>query len=434
MTAPPVVVCDGLSKRYVLGQLESFPTLRDAISRGVEAPWRAIRRRGRKEPSSRADELWALRDVNVSIPEGDVVGFVGRNGAGKSTLLKIIARITAPTSGHVDIVGRVGALLEVGTGFHPELTGRENVLLNGAILGMTQAETRRKLDAIVDFSGVEAFLDTPVKRYSSGMQVRLAFSVAAHLEPEILIVDEVLAVGDVEFQRKCLGKMGDFARDGRTVLFVSHNMAVVQALCKRAVLMQAGRVAADGPVRDVVGSYLQSLEDAVAVDLAERTDRHPRGYRMTKLQQLRIVGEGGESLATGRPARFEFGLNRVIPRLSCRFVVYDSLGLAVATFDTDVRSPADQLDDILHPNLVCEIDELPLAPGRYRVDVVVSGDGHIQDGLDAAAFFNVEPGTLAGRTISGDHAEGPIAITHRWTTAPDLRSAAQRGQDRPVDD
>ena len=416
VSAPPVIATEGLSKRYVLGQLESFPTLRDAIARGLDAPLRAVRRRARREPITPPAELWALRDVDVAIPEGDVVGFIGRNGAGKSTLLKIIARITAPTSGHVDIVGRVGALLEVGTGFHPELTGRENVFLNGAILGMTHAETRRKLDAIVEFSGVEAFLDTPVKRYSSGMQVRLAFSVAAHLEPEILIVDEVLAVGDVEFQRKCLGKMGDFARDGRTVLFVSHNMAVVQALCKRAVLLQRGQIVADGAVRDVVGTYLQSLEDTVAIDLDERTDRHPRGYNMVRLQNLRIVGNEGESLATGRPARVEFGLNRVIPRLSCRFVFHDSLGLAVASFDSDVRSRQDDLDDIRGPNLVCEIDELPLVPGRYRIDVMVSGDGHIQDGLDAAAFFNVEAGTLAGRSVSGDDAEGPVAIPHRWST------------------
>jgi lipopolysaccharide transport system ATP-binding protein len=201
----PAILTQGLSKRYELGSLERFATFRDAIVRAAGTPVRAFRTRGQPSEGGSKESIWALRDVSLEIEEGDVVGFIGRNGAGKSTLLKIISRITAPTSGHVEIRGRVGALLEVGTGFHPELTGRENIFLNGAILGMTRAETKRKLDAIVDFSGVETFLETPVKRFSSGMQVRLAFSVAAHLDPEILIVDEVLAVGDVEFQRKCLG-------------------------------------------------------------------------------------------------------------------------------------------------------------------------------------------------------------------------------------
>jgi lipopolysaccharide transport system ATP-binding protein len=403
--ARPAIAATGLSKRYVVGIHERFPTFRDAIAN-------VVRRNGRSR--RQGGEIWALRDVDVEIPAGDVVGFVGRNGAGKSTFLKVISRITAPTAGTVDIVGRVGALLEVGTGFHPELTGRENVFLNGAILGMTQSETRRKLEAIVDFAGVETFLDTPVKRYSSGMQVRLAFAVAAHLDPEILIVDEVLAVGDIEFQRKCLGKMGDFARDGRTVLFVSHNIAVVQSLCQRAVFLDRGCVVADGPVNQVTRQYLQSLEDAVTVDLRERTDRITLGYDQVLLHELTISGPVGEALATGRPARFEFGFSNPIDRLACRFVVHDSLGLAVATFDSGVRGD-DDATDIDTARLVCAIDELPLTPGRYRVDVLVRGRGQLQDGLTAAAFFDVESGTMGGRAIREGENDGPVAVPHRWS-------------------
>jgi lipopolysaccharide transport system ATP-binding protein len=248
------------------------------------------------------------------------------------------------------------------------------------------------------------------------MQVRLAFSVAAHLDPEILIVDEVLAVGDIEFQRKCLGKMGDFARDGRTVLFVSHNMGIVQSLCRRSVFMEKGVVVADGAVRDVVGYYLQTLEAAVRVDLAERTDRDPRGYQDVKLQRIIVAGHGGESLATGRPARFELELDGVIPRLSCRIVLKDSLGISVASFDSGVTRADDKLDPDQGSRFVCEIDELPLAPGRYRADVLVRNDVHIQDGIEAAAFFHVESGTLGGRSIRTEDTEGSVAIEHRWTS------------------
>lgn len=416
MSTPPAILTQQLCKRYELGSLERFATFRDAIVRAVGAPVRALRQRGVPKAMNSKDAIWALRDVSIEIPEGDVVGFIGRNGAGKSTLLKIISRITAPTTGHVEIFGRVGALLEVGTGFHPELTGRENIFLNGAILGMTRAETRRKFDAIIDFSGVESFLETPVKRFSSGMQVRLAFSVAAHLDPEILIVDEVLAVGDIEFQRKCLGKMGDFARDGRTVLFVSHNMGIVQSLCRRAVYLQDGRVVADGPVRDVVGHYLQTLEEAVKVDLKERTDRDPRSNRDVSLERILVVGEGGQSLATGRPARFELVLDGVTPRLSCRIVLRDALGIAVATFDSGVVSTDDKLDREHGSRFVCEVDELPLAPGRYRVDLLVQDDLRVQDGIEAAAFFHVESGVFGGRSIRVEDTMGPVAIEHRWTS------------------
>src|SRR6266852_2814293 len=266
--------CVGLSKLYRIGEQERYKALRDVIADTAAAPFRRLRqtisRNGRNEngdgseirnPQSaiRNSYIWALDDVSFEVKRGEVVGLIGRNGAGKSTLLKILSRITKPTKGHAEIHGRVGSLLEVGTGFHPELTGRENIYLNGAILGMSHAEIRRKFDEIVAFAEVEKFLDTPVKRYSSGMYVRLAFAVAAHLEPEILIVDEVLAVGDAEFQKKCLGKMGEVAQGGRTVLFVSHNMAAVKSLTTRGIVLDAGRVAFSGTNEQVIQRYMQLI-------------------------------------------------------------------------------------------------------------------------------------------------------------------------------
>ena len=242
----------GLSKRYRIGQYQTaYGTLRDALSGGV-------RRIVAREHHDEERDMWALRDVSFDVPDGEVLGIVGRNGAGKSTLLKVLTRIVSPTEGRAEIRGRVGSLLEVGTGFHPELTGRENVFLNGSILGMRQREIVSKFDEIVDFAGVGPFLDTPVKRYSSGMSVRLAFAVAAHLEPEILLVDEVLAVGDAEFQRRCLGRMEDLSESGRTVVFVSHQMQAVAQLCDRAIWLDHGRVESEGPASDVVAEYLQS--------------------------------------------------------------------------------------------------------------------------------------------------------------------------------
>ena len=274
-----IVTAERLGKRYRLRH-QQRERLCDAARR------HRGRRRHRRWRGSTAgargagatEDFWALRDVSFEVAPGEVVGIIGRNGAGKSTLLKILSRITEPTTGRVTLDGRVASLLEVGTGFHPELTGRENIFLNGAILGMTRAEIRRKFDEIVAFAEVERFLDTPVKRYSSGMYVRLAFAVAAHLEPEILVVDEVLAVGDAEFQKKCLGKMHEVSRGGRTVLFVSHNMAAVQALCSRAIWLERGEVAASGPASAVVAQYLQGTQ-SVDRDLttSNTAGRTPRG-------------------------------------------------------------------------------------------------------------------------------------------------------------
>jgi len=298
MAEDVVIRAEGLGKKYVIGhQAERQDTLRDTLSRNA----RNLIRSGRDLLTGRAmvggdevEEFWALRDVDFEVARGEVVGIIGRNGAGKSTLLKILSRITEPSSGRVTVRGRVASLLEVGTGFHPELTGRENIYLNGSILGMSRAEIRRKFDEIVAFAEVDKFLDTPVKRYSSGMYVRLAFAVAAHLEPEILIVDEVLAVGDASFQKKCLGKMEEVAGHGRTVLFVSHNMAAVTRLCSRAMLLEAGRLVDRGSATSVVSSYFAAGGHGPAARTWE--GRVAPGNEHARLKSAKVVARSGTIL------------------------------------------------------------------------------------------------------------------------------------------
>ncbi|MGC2062819.1 MAG: polysaccharide ABC transporter ATP-binding protein [Thermodesulfovibrionales bacterium] len=280
-----------LSKKFLIGKKQaSYNTLRDSIAEAVVAPFRKAGRllRGQSSGASGLDEeIWALKDLSFEIKRGEAVGFIGSNGAGKSTLLKILSRITEPTNGYAEIKGRVGSLLEVGTGFHPELTGRENIYLNGAILGMKRAEISRKFDEIVAFAEIDKFIDTPVKHYSSGMYLRLAFGVAAHLEPEILIVDEVLAVGDARFQQKCLNKMEDVGREGRTVLFVSHNMPAVTRLCQRAILLDKGIITKDGLSREVVSSYLLSDSNTTAERVWSDPSKAP-GSDVVRLHAVRV--------------------------------------------------------------------------------------------------------------------------------------------------
>jgi lipopolysaccharide transport system ATP-binding protein len=291
----------GLSKRYRLGAMRSafsYGSLRDVISDAASSSWRRLSRgtTGSDRESAVRPWMWALKDVSFSVATGEAVGIIGRNGAGKSTLLKILSRVTRPTEGFAQFRGHLASLLEVGTGFHPELTGRDNIYLNGAILGMRRAEIRRKFDDIVDFSGVSAFVDTPVKRYSSGMYVRLAFAVAAHLDPHILVVDEVLAVGDAAFQKQCLGKMQEVGRAGRTVLFVSHNMPAVTRLCERAILLADGGVVEDGPAEQVVAHYLTSALGTTA--RREWTADSPAlpGNDWVRLRSVRVVDERGETV------------------------------------------------------------------------------------------------------------------------------------------
>jgi lipopolysaccharide transport system ATP-binding protein len=414
-----VVRVENLSKRYKLGvTYHPEDTVRDAIARRVRESLqsaKAVVSRGDSLPRRATQTVWALRDVSFEIEAGEVLGIVGRNGAGKSTLLKIISRITEPTSGRVGIRGRIGALLEVGTGFHPELTGRENVFLYGAILGMRRSYIQRHFDEIVEFAEVGRFLDTPIKRYSSGMQVRLAFAVAAHLEPDILLVDEVLAVGDVAFQKKCLGRMGEVAGEGRTVVFVSHNMAVMQALCRRGIVLDQGRVQFDGSIRDAVSLYLRRLERAMTTDLRERTDRS--GWQEVSLAQVQIQGgvEGDGVLTTGAPVVFVFEVDKFLASGSCGFIVCDHLGHPVAEFRSSVGSPDDLSDASPTTRFVCSLDYLPLVPGRYRIDVEIWGKGVLQDAIEGAAIFDVEQGVMAGRPVSADTNRGNVAVPHHWT-------------------
>jgi lipopolysaccharide transport system ATP-binding protein len=401
----------GLGKRYTLGAGgRGYGTLRESISGLVRAPLR------RREASSR-NQLWALRDLSLSIGSGDVLGLIGHNGAGKSTLLKILSRITEPSAGYADVTGRVGSLLEVGTGFHPELTGRENVFLNGAILGMRRAEIRARFDEIVEFAEIERFLDTPVKRYSSGMSVRLAFAVAAHLEPEILLVDEVLAVGDAAFQRKSLAKMTEVADEGRTVIFVSHNLSIIQALCRRGVLLERGRITADGPVQETVNRYLAGLEQVSRGDLMEREDRDGRGWHNSMIRNVVVEDESGEhpgAVVGGRGATVVVEITEALPALQCRIVIANTLGQPVTVFDSEISARQDVRDPELGTRIECEIGSLALLPGRYRVDVVLKARNQIQDGLQAAAFFDVEAGVVAGRPMPTAGADGDIALSHVW--------------------
>ena len=290
-----MIAIEGVGKRYTLGRARggSDAGLRHTLEEAIRNPLRFVRRR--KDMAKGGEEFWALRDISLEVQQGDVVGIIGRNGAGKSTLLKILSRITEPTKGRITLNGRVASLLEVGTGFHQELTGRENIFLNGAILGMTRNEIRKKFDEIVSFSEVEKFLDTPVKRYSSGMYVRLAFAVAAHLEPEVLVVDEVLAVGDFEFQRKCLGKMKDVAQGGRTVLFVSHNMTALRQLCTRAVLLDKGTVQYSGLLHETIARYLDHEGSGRAIYRLNGGER-PAGKAL--IQEVLVAGENGNPTAS----------------------------------------------------------------------------------------------------------------------------------------
>jgi lipopolysaccharide transport system ATP-binding protein len=399
-----------LGKRYRLGlHKRGYGTLREAIT--------GVFQKGEDESDYDGPEfLWALRDLSITIRPGEVVGLLGHNGAGKSTLLKILSRITEPTSGYVDVTGRVGSLLEVGTGFHPELTGRENIFLNGAILGMRRTEIRARFDEIVEFAEVERFLDTPVKRYSSGMSVRLAFAVAAHLEPEILLVDEVLAVGDAAFQRKSLGKMTEVASQGRTVVFVSHNLAIIQALCERGILLERGEVVTDGPVKKTIDRYLTNLEQAASSDLLERSDRDRRGYRDTMIRRLGIQSPDGPAdvIVSGQPATVAVEVTEEVPALECRLTIADSLGQPVTSMDSEISAPSDQRTHGGGVRLECDLASLSLLPGRYRIDVLLKAGRQIQDGLQAAAFFDVQPGVIEGRPVPPSGADGSVVLPHSW--------------------
>jgi lipopolysaccharide transport system ATP-binding protein len=404
-----------LSKCYEIGtRRRAHDTLRESM---VSASRAAASKVGRRRGSATEGTLWALREVSLEINDGEILGLIGHNGAGKSTLLKILSRITEPSAGWADVTGRVGSLLEVGTGFHPDLTGRENVYLNGSILGMSKVEIRRRFDEIVAFAEVERFLETPVKRYSSGMAVRLAFAVAAHLEPDILLVDEVLAVGDAAFQRKSLGKMGEVAGAGRTVIFVSHNLAIIQALCQRGVLLEHGTVIADGPIADTVGGYLSMLERHSSTDLLARPDRDGRGRRETLIRSVELTpAHGGARTAVivGDPVVITVQVTEPMPVLGCNLTIVNALGQPVTAFNSHMSSPLDTYDEVRHTEMACEVDSLALVPGRYRVDVLVWSSSGWEDGLQAATYFDVEPGLVDERPVNLSGWDGNVVLSHKW--------------------
>ncbi|MDO7840926.1 ABC transporter ATP-binding protein [Sphingomonas immobilis] len=363
MSSDVAIRAEGLGKKYLIGhETESYTALRDVVSRRARRFGRSVIDMARGRPNVAGDhveEFWALDHVDFEIARGDVVGIIGRNGAGKSTLLKVLSRITEPSSGRLEIRGRVASLLEVGTGFHPELTGRENIYLNGAILGMSRGEIKRKFDDIVAFAEVDRFLDTPVKRYSSGMYVRLAFSVAAHLEPEILVVDEVLAVGDAEFQKKCLGKMGEVAGQGRTVLFVSHNMGAVRQLCTRGILLAKGKVIADTDADSAIALYSSTVQEAYGISFEARPDKP--SITAIRIDEVALRhGSLHVEIDFTAPGPLEIPIGGLVLRSVSGEAVWGSNGRF------HQRSGG---DGVATGTLICEARDLPIARGQYLVSV-----------------------------------------------------------------
>jgi lipopolysaccharide transport system ATP-binding protein len=426
-----VIRAEGLGKKYLIGhaaERERHVTLRDALVRGAHNLWRKSTdmARGRAiVAANTVEEFWALKNVGFEVKRGEVLGIIGRNGAGKSTLLKILSRITEPSKGRVTINGRVASLLEVGTGFHPELTGRENIYLNGAILGMSRGEIHRKFDEIVAFAEVEKFLDTPVKRYSSGMYVRLAFAVAAHLEPEILVVDEVLAVGDAEFQKKCLGKMSDASRrQGRTVLFVSHNMGVVTSLCPAAMWLDRGLIRERGAAHEVVSQYLSRRTDREQIVQLGEVPRPPwlqdNRLRLSYIEWLSELPS-----RHGEPARVRicFETRAAISGLSVGIGFSNIEGARLLTYETDFQDGV-RPDFVIPGKYTVEmvVDSLPLAPDLYNVDVGCrSGDFH---GLDYL------PGCFQAEIIAGPTTPGNIVRKGAGIRLPSAWYWTPGGQDR----
>ncbi len=429
-----------LGKEYRLGERIKYDTLRDNIAKHT---WNTLRRfaslikrvpvssklspgiatseRQRSQSTanhSKENYIWSLKDVSFDVKQGEILGIIGRNGAGKSTLLKIISGITEPTEGRVDIYGRIGSLLEVGTGFHYELTGRENIYLNGAILGMRKREIDRKFDDIVEFAGIEEFIDTPVKFYSSGMGVRLGFSVAAHLEPEILLLDEVLAVGDAEFQKKCLGKLDNVATsDGRTVLFVSHDMTAIQSLCERTILIDDGKIVADGPTIEIIEKYLTSISLIESTPLYERTDIDRSSDRSVMATSLKIENEeNGKPILPRSRIIFKIGYKSEQPvrNLSVQLKIRDfKSGIVITTLDS---SYINDIPETLPPEgtLVCLTDENYFTSGRCRVDLQIYNGMQRAYRVENAGFFDVEKEIVYG-TSNVSRYYGMFFLKHKWS-------------------
>lgn len=416
-----VIKAENIGKMYTIGhqsQRGGYTTFRESLVQNVRTIWNKSRDLVSGKPiilGDTTEEVWALNDLNFNIRRGEAVGIIGRNGAGKSTLLKLLSRITEPSKGVITIKGRVASLLEVGTGFHPELSGRENIFLNGTILGMSRKEILSKFDEIVAFAEVEKFLDTPVKRYSSGMYVRLAFAVAAHLEPEILVVDEVLAVGDAQFQKKCLGKMGDVAKGGRTVLFVSHNMAAIENLCQRTIWINEGRIRTDGETRHVLPQYLsQFVSENVIIDLENFKDRSGNGVaRIVGIQLLNTENQPTYNVRMGEALNIRFSIRydgKTEKQIVLGMYLYTENGILVSDFRTNHMG----LECSLNPGInifdLC-LDSIHLYPRTYFISPWIA-DSYIKEDIDwvrYAAKFAVEDSDFLG---TGAHFTAEYGITH----------------------
>lgn len=422
-----VISVENLWKQYRYGTITHATLRKDFQSwwarvRGKEDPNLCIDEEiqtfdstGNSDSTSASDRFWALKDVSFEVKQGEVLGIIGRNGAGKSTLLKIMSKVTTPTKGQIKLKGRVASLLEVGTGFHPELTGRENIFLNGAILGMTKPEIRRKFDEIVAFAEVEKFIETPVKRYSSGMYVRLAFAVAAHLDPEILIVDEVLAVGDSQFQKKCLGKMGDVAKEGRTILFVSHNMGAVRALCSRAIILDGGMLTVDAPAYNSVRTYLTDVGAQASTALQDRGDRQGNGnIRFTEFWLESLNGERMPCALLGDPVRFCLAYEACgeMEDVYVAFDLQEQFGEPLINCNTD-EVGSDFPSIPARGVFRCELPRFPLRGGRYVGNVYCAARDEVCDWIQAAIRVDVEDGDYFGAAKRKN--DSRLVVEQQWS-------------------
>jgi len=403
-----------LGKRYRIGsQRAAYKTIRESIIAAAGAPLRWLR----GERQATKNTFWALSDVSFEVKHSDVIGIIGRNGAGKSTLLKILSRITKPTTGRVELFGRVGSLLEVGTGFHPELTGRENISLNGAILGMKRVEINRKFDEIVNFAEIEKFLDTPVKYYSSGMYVRLAFAVAAHMEPEILLIDEVLAVGDIAFQNKCLRKMGDVASEGRTVLFVSHNMAAIESLCKRGIVLDGGRVNFSGTQTEAIAKYFENFRSQ-KTSLQDFTQRAGDGMlRIVGIEFRDINNRRLEVIQSGQTIdicfSYEAGPDYVNGYVHVGLQIYTQLGIQV--FSQTTRIMGSGFNKVPHTGvIICRITRIPLPAALYQLNCGIKVNEKTADDIVGAATMTVAEGDFYGNGRVPLSNQGVCLVSGEW--------------------